>query len=134
LCSVPSNEGRAEVTHDIMDINKILSKLFGNKSSRDMKAIQPWVEKIKAAYPAIQALDNDGLRAKTKEWQEKIQHSADDIKEKIEALKAKVEETPIEDREVIFNQIDKLETQVLDKMEEALNEALPEVLAIVKEV
>lgn len=133
LCSVPSNEGRAEVTHDIMDINKILSKLFGNKSSRDMKAIQPWVEKIKAAYPTIQALDNDGLRAKTKEWQEKIQHSADDIKEKIEALKAKVEETPIEDREVIFNQIDKLETQVLDKMEEALNEALPEVLAIVKD-
>ena len=133
MCSVPSNEGRAEVTHDIMDINKILSKLFGNKSSRDMKAIQPWVEKIKAAYPAIQALDNDGLRAKTKEWQEKIQHSADDIKEKIEALKAKVEETPIEDREVIFNQIDKLETQVLDKMEEALNEALPEVLAIVKD-
>ena len=133
MCSVPSNEGRAEVPHDIMDINKILSKLFGNKSSRDMKAIQPWVEKIKAAYPAIQALDNDGLRAKTKEWQEKIQHSADDIKEKIEALKAKVEETPIEDREVIFNQIDKLETQVLDKMEEALNEALPEVLAIVKD-
>ena len=133
MCSVPSNEGRAEVTHDIMDINKILSKLFGNKSSRDMKAIQPWVEKIKAAYPAIQALDNDGLRAKTKEWQEKIQHSAGDVKEKIEALKAKVEETPIEDREVIFNQIDKLETQVLDKMEEALNEALPEVLAIVKD-
>ena len=48
-------------------------------------------------------------------------------------MKAKVEETPIEDREVIFNQIDKLETQVLDKMEEALNEALPEVLAIVKD-
>ena len=42
-----------------MDINKFLSKLFGNKSTRDMKLIQPWVEKIKAAYPAIQALDND---------------------------------------------------------------------------
>lgn len=49
-----------------MDINKFLSKLFGNKSTRDMKLIQPWVEKIKAAYPAIQALDNDALRAKTK--------------------------------------------------------------------
>ena len=102
-----------------MDINKILSKLFGNKSSRDMKLIQPWVEKIKAAYPAIQQLDNDALRAKTKEWQHTIQHSADDIKAKIDELKAKVEETPIEDREVIFTQIDKLETQVLDKMEVA---------------
>ena len=50
-----------------MDINKFLSKLFGNKSTRDMKQIQPWVEKIKAAEPAIHALDNDALRAKTKE-------------------------------------------------------------------
>ena len=50
-----------------MDINKILSKLFGNKSTRDMKLIQPWVEKIKAASPAIEALDNDALRAKTQD-------------------------------------------------------------------
>ena len=116
-----------------MDINKILSKLFGNKSTRDMKLIQPWVEKVKAAYPAIQALDNDALRAKTQEIRHTIQHSADDIKQKIEEVKAKVEDTPLEDREVLFNQIDKLETQVLDRMEEALGEALPEVFAIVKD-
>lgn len=116
-----------------MDINKFLSKLFGNKSTRDMKLIQPWVEKIKAAYPAIQQLDNDGLRAKTRELQTRIQSSANDLKEKIEALKAKIEETPIEDREVIFNQIDKLDTQVLDRMEDALTEALPDAFAIVKE-
>lgn len=116
-----------------MDFNKFLSKLFGNKSTRDMKLIQPWVEKVKAAYPAIQELDHDGLRAKTKEIQSAIQNSANDIKEKIEALKAKIEETPIEDREVIFNQIDKLEVEVLDKMEIALEEALPQVYAIVKD-
>ena len=116
-----------------MDINKFLSKLFGNKSTRDMKLIQPWVEKVKAAYPAIQALDNDALRAKTKELQEKIQSSANDLKEKIAELKAKVEETPIEDREVIFNQIDKLEKEVLERYEVALNEALPDAFAIVKE-
>ena len=116
-----------------MDINKILSKLFGNKSTRDMKLIQPWVEKVKAASPAIEQLDNDALRAKTQEIRHTIQHSADDIKEKISELKAKVEETPLEDREVLFYQIDKLETQVLDRMEEALNEALPEVFAIVKD-
>ncbi len=116
-----------------MDFNSILSKLFGNKSTRDMKLIQPWVEKVKAAYPAIQELDNDALRAKTREIQQTIQHSADDIKAKIDEIKAKVEETPIEDREVLFTQIDKLETQVLDKMEEALTEALPDVFAIVKD-
>ena len=104
-----------------MDINKFLSKLFGNKSTRDMKLIQPWVEKVKAAYPAIQALDDDALRAKTKELQEKIQSSANDLKEKIAALKAKVEDTPIEDREVIFNQIDKLEKELEDAKYKALS-------------
>ena len=64
-----------------MDINKLLSKIFGNKSTRDMKEIQPWVEKIKKAEPAIQALDNDGLRAKTQELKNIIQSSANDIKE-----------------------------------------------------
>ena len=116
-----------------MDINKILSKLFGNKSTRDMKLIQPWVEKVKAAYPAIQQLDNDGLRAKTKELQHNIQSSADDLKAKIDELKAKINATPIEDRAVIFNQIDKLEEQVLDRMEEALTAALPDAFAIVKD-
>lgn len=116
-----------------MDINKFLSKLFGNKSTRDMKLIQPWVEKVKAAYPAIQALDNDALRAKTKELQAKVQGSADDIKVKIEELKTKIEDTPIEDRAVIFNQIDKLEEQVLDRYEDALTEVLPEVFSIVKD-
>ncbi len=116
-----------------MDINKILSKLFGNKSTRDMKLIQPWVEKVKVAYPAIQQLDNDGLRAKTKELQHNIQSSADDLKAKIDELKAKIDATPIEDRAVIFNQIDKLEEQVLDRMEEALTAALPDAFAIVKD-
>lgn len=116
-----------------MDINKILSKLFGNKSTRDMKLIQPWVEKVKAAYPAIQQLDNDGLRAKTKELQHNIQSSADDLKAKIDELKAKIDATPIEDRAVIFNQIDKLEEQVLDRIEEALTAALPDAFAIVKD-
>ena len=116
-----------------MDINAILSKLFGNKSTRDMKLIQPWVEKVKNAYTAIEVLDNDGLRAKTKSLQAAIQGSANDIKTKIENLKAKIENTPLEDREVIFNQIDKLEKEVLERYEEALTEALPDAFAIVKE-
>ncbi|MFW5548423.1 MAG: preprotein translocase subunit SecA [Bacteroidales bacterium] len=116
-----------------MDINKFLSRLFGNKSTRDMKLIQPWVNKVKEASESIGQLSNDALRAKTKELQKTIQSSADDIKEKIAALNAKIEDTPIEDREVIFNQIDKLEKEVLERYEEALNAALPDAFAIVKE-
>ena len=116
-----------------MDINKFLSRIFGNKSTRDMKLIQPWVNKVKEASASIEQLSNDGLRGKTKELQQTIQASADDIKEKIAALNAKIEDTPIEDREVIFNQIDKLEKEVLERYEEALNAALPDAFAIVKE-
>ena len=116
-----------------MDINKFLSRLFGNKSTRDMKLIQPWVNKVKEASESISQLSNDALRAKTKELQKTIQSSADDIKEKIAALNAKIEDTPIEDREVIFNQIDKLEKEVLERFEEVLNAALPDAFAIVKE-
>ena len=115
-----------------MDINKFLSKLFGNKSTRDMKLIQPIVEEVKKAYPAIQALSNDELRAKTQEVKKYVQSSADDIKAKIAEVKAKVEETPIEDRSSLFSQIDKLERDVLERYEVALNEVLPVVFSIVK--
>ena len=116
-----------------MDINKLLSKIFGNKSTRDMKEIQPWVEKIKKAEPAIQALDNDALRAKTQELKGIIQSSADDIKNKIAELKGKIEETPIEDREPIFSQIDKLEKEVLERYDKKLDEVLPDAFAIMRE-
>ena len=115
-----------------MDINKFLSKLFGNKSTRDMRLIQPLVEKVKKAYPEIQALSNDELRAKTQEIKKYVQSYADDLKAKIAEIKAKVEEIPLEDRAGLFSQIDKLEKQVLDKYEEALNEVMPVAFSIVK--
>ena len=116
-----------------MDINKLLSKIFGSKATRDMKEFQPWVEKIKAVTPQIQALDNDALRAKTRELQQKVQGSADDLNGQIAEIKNKIEDTPIEDREPLFTQIDKLEKEVLERMDVALEEALPETFAIVKE-
>ena len=115
-----------------MDINKFLSKLFGNKSTRDMKLIQPLVENIKKAYPEIQSLSHDALRAKTQEIKKYVQGSADDLKQKIAEIKAKVEETPLEDRAGLFAQIDKLEKQVLDRYEVALNEVMPVAFSIVK--
>ena len=116
-----------------MGFNEFLSKLFGNKSTRDMKEIQPWVEKIKAAYPDIEKLSNDELRAKTLELKQYIQQSATEEKAKIEELKASVEETEMENREELFAQIDKLEKEVLEKYEKALDEVLPVAFSIVKD-
>ena len=116
-----------------MNFNNFLKSLFGDKSSRDMKLIQPLVEKVKAEYPKIKALTNDELRAKTKELQHYIQSSADEQKKQIEELKAKIEETPIDEREEIFNQIDKLEKEVLDIYEKALDEVMPTAFNIIKD-
>ena len=116
-----------------MNFNKFLKSLFGDKSSRDMKLIQPIVEKVKAAYPEIQALSNDELRAKTKEIQKYVQESANEQKDKIKELKAQIEDLPIDKREDIFNEIDKLEKDVLNIYEEVLNEVLPIVFSIVKD-
>jgi secA DEAD-like domain len=108
-----------------MNLNKILQSLFGNKSTRDMKLIQPLVEKVKATYDEIKALSNDQLRAKTKEIQAYVQNAAKEQKEKIADLKAQIEETPIDERESLFNQIDKLEKEALEVYEVALNEVMP---------
>ncbi|MBO7579552.1 MAG: preprotein translocase subunit SecA [Prevotella sp.] len=116
-----------------MGINNFLKSLFGDKSTRDMKLIQPLVEKVKAAYPEVQALSNDELRAKTKEIQKYVQDSAKEQKEQIDALKAKIEDTPIDEREVIFNEIDKLDKEALEIYEKALDEVMPVAFSIVKE-
>jgi preprotein translocase subunit SecA len=116
-----------------MNFNKILRSLFGDKASRDMKLIQPVVEQVKAAYPAVQQLDNDQLRQRTKKIQRQVQDSAKEQKEEIEKLKATIEDTPIDERADIFAKIDKIEKEVLDIYEDALNKVLPEVFAIVKE-
>ena len=116
-----------------MNFKTILEAFFGNKASRDRKAIMPLVEKIKEAYPAIQALSNDELRAKTKEIQSYVQNSANDLKKQIDELKAKIEDTPIDERESLFSQVDKLDKEVLDRYEDALNEVFPQVFSIVKD-
>ena len=116
-----------------MNFNKILKSLFGDKSSRDMKLIQPLVEKAKAFTPQVEAMSNDELRQRTKELQQQVQSSATAQKAQIAELKAKIEDTPIDERADIFAQIDKIEREVLDIYEKALDEVMFEVFAIVKE-
>ncbi len=116
-----------------MGFNEFLSSIFGNKSTRDMKEIQPWVDKIKAAYPEVEKLDNDGLRAKTQELKQYIYDSATKERAKVEELKASIESLELEDREDVFAQIDKLEKEILEIYEKALDEVLPVAFSIVKD-
>ncbi|MBP8935700.1 MAG: preprotein translocase subunit SecA [Prevotella sp.] len=116
-----------------MNLNNFLKSLFGDKSVRDMKLIQPLVEKVKESYPEIQKLTNDELRAKTKELQHYVQNSAEEQEKQITELKSKIEETPIDQREDIFNQIDKLENEVLEIFEKALNDVMPIAFNIIKD-
>ena len=116
-----------------MNFTKLMKSLFGDKSTRDMKLIQPYVDKIKAAYPAIKELSNDDLRAKTKEIQQYVQDAGKQQREEIANLRESIEDTPIDEREDIFNKIDKLEKEALDNYEKALDEVMPIAFSIVKD-
>ena len=116
-----------------MNFNKFLKSIFGDKSKRDMRLIQPLVEKVKEVSPEIEKLTNDELRAKSKEIQKYVQDAAKPYKEKIAELRAQIEETPIDEREPIFNEIDKQDKEMLEELEKALNEVMPTAFAIVKD-
>ena len=114
-------------------LNGFLSSVFGNKATRDIKAIKPIVEKILEVYPEIQKLDNDALRAKTLEIRQYLQDQVKDERAKIDAINEKIQNTDIDRRQPLFDEIDKIESKILDKFEDALNEVLPTVFAIVKD-
>ena len=109
-----------------------LSKLFGNKSQRDLKEITPWVERIQAVYPEIDALSNDELRERTQALRERIQAYVSSEREEIAKLKASVEGKDLDAREEIWTKVDKIEKEILEKLEVVLDEVHPEAFAIVK--
>lgn len=121
----------------MLDIfTKGIAKLFGNKSERDVKEVQPYVAKINAEYDKLADISDDALRGKTVEIKEKIDKGLQTIDGQIAGLHQKVEEQPdldINEKEDIFNQIDKLEEERNKALEVILLEVLPEAFAIVKE-
>jgi len=116
-----------------MGFNDILSMFFGNKAQRDLREISPYVEKIKAVYPSIEALSNDELRARAELNKQKIDDAVKTEKIKIAELKAKIETLELEEREAVWAEIDKIEKEILVLQEKALDEVMPEVFAIVKD-
>ncbi|WP_075556528.1 MULTISPECIES: preprotein translocase subunit SecA [Parabacteroides] len=116
-----------------MGFNEFMTKLFGNKSQRDLKEITPYVDKIKAVYPSIKALSNDELRAKTDEIKQRIQDYVAAERAQVEELRKGIDDKELEEREAIWAEVDKIEKAITDKMEDVLEESLPEVFSIMKE-
>ena len=111
----------------------ILTKIFGDKAQRDVKEVMPVVEKIKTFENEMRALSHDDLRARTHTLRDKLQATVADDKARIAELRAQIEDTEIDQRQRLYDEIDKLDKRVLDTYETELERILPEVFAIVKE-
>ncbi len=112
----------------------LLSKIFGNKSDRDIKEIQPIIDAINSKKESISSLSNDELRAKTLEFKGILAEGLKEINDQISALKEQAENEPdfgVKDR--IYNEVDELEKEAFKKADEILNEILPEAYAVVRE-
>ncbi len=116
--------------------NNILTKLFGNKSQRDLKEVKPFLDATLAVYPTIADLDNDGLRAKTIEFKERIRKAIDTEETELAQLRQRIEDEydmPVDEKERLYKRIDELEKSSYDKTQKVLDDILPEAFAVVKE-
>ncbi|WP_251619814.1 preprotein translocase subunit SecA [Odoribacter lunatus] len=118
-----------------MGFNDVLKKLFGNKSDRDMKELLPIVGQVNAEWEKIKGLSHDELREVANGLKAKIRAHIRGEEEEIAALKKRVEEEKpsIEEREEIYNRVDKLEEEIDKKVEEILTELLPVAFAVMKD-
>ena len=118
-----------------MGFNDILKSLFGNKSDRDMKELMPIVAKVNAEWEKLKSISADELRAVAEDMKKEVREYIGEEENEIAALKRKVEEErpAIEEREEIYDRIDKLEEQIDKKVEEVLTGLMPKAFAVMKE-
>ena len=117
-------------------MSNFLSKLFGSKSQRDLKEVQPYLDATLKVYPAIQALSNDELRGKTLEFKNRIRKAVEVEETELANLRQRIEneyDMPVEEKEGIYKRIEQLEKSSYDKTQEVLDAILPEAFAVVKE-
>lgn len=112
-----------------------IKKIIGNKSEKDIKAINHLVISINEEYQRLSSISNDELRQKTKDFQKVIQDSISSEKEQIAALKLSAEDeaTSVLEKEKLYDQIDKLEKEITIVIEATLSQILPEAFAVFKE-
>lgn len=116
-----------------MGFNDFLKKLFGNKSQRDLKEIEPYIKQIKAISPELENISNDELRSRIEVVKQQIRDAVAPDRARVAELKAEVETLDYDKREPLWEEIDKIEKEILEKIEKELDRVLPEVFAVVKE-
>ena len=116
-----------------MSLQSILSKLFGNKSQRDLKEIKPIIDKINAIGPTLKSLTNDELRGKIDEVRLAIANAIKADEDAAADIRSRVEDLPFDERQPLWDEIDKHEKNILDILEDQLNEHLPVVFATMRE-
>ena len=112
------------------------TKFFGTKSQRDLKQLNPILQKCLAAYDEVQKLTNDELRAKTIEFKGKIRTAVANEQKQVDELKARIEQEfdmAVEEKQRIYTQIEELEKKIYEKTQSILDELLPQAFAVVKE-
>jgi len=115
-------------------VNKVLGLFLGNKYERDLKEISPFIEKVHIEFSKLNDLSNDQLRDRTLELKKRINDYIREDEEEIKNLRENSEkETDVYKKEEIYNEIDKIEKRITDKLELILDECVPEGFAIVKE-
>ena len=115
-------------------LGKILKLFVGDKSKKDLKLINPIIEKIHSFEQVMSSLSNDELRAQTNEFKNQINNSIAEINSQIDKIKKEIDEvTDFDKKEGLFSQIDKLNEEAYNVSEDTLNEILPKAFAVVKE-
>ncbi len=114
-------------------VTKVLGKILGNKSERDIREINPVIEQIKEEYKRIVKLSNDGLREESEKLKRIIQDRIQPEEDEIAELKIKVDEIDIRESEKLYERIDRLEEIINEKIEEVLLEILPTAFAVIKD-
>ena len=114
-------------------VNSIIKLFVGDKQKKDLKDLQPVVDNVKTFEAALSSLSNDGLRAKTIEFKEKIQVATKDLTDQILKLEEEVKAADIDKQEDIYGQIDKLKDEAYEVSEKVLEDIMPEAFAVVKE-
>ncbi|MFM8433294.1 MAG: preprotein translocase subunit SecA, partial [Bacteroidota bacterium] len=117
-------------------LNSILGSLFGSKSARDLKELNPIVDKVKAAYASTESLSNDALRERTNEFKKRINDHLQEIENEITSLEATAAAEPdmdVHQLEELYRKVDELKKQRNNEIEVVLSEILPEAFAVVKQ-
>ncbi|MBP7810674.1 MAG: preprotein translocase subunit SecA, partial [Bacteroidia bacterium] len=113
-----------------------LKKVFGTKSEKDVRDVAPIVEEINSIYATLTNISNDELRAKSKKLKDQIQDYIKEERSKIDGINAEIDAKPdmdVNTKEELYKEIDAIEVDITKKIEEVLNEILPEAFAVLKE-